>query len=171
MPNWLYFKKNWRKIENNFDLFWQFFDNVWYYWPRDINIHIQKKGFASTRNSGSPCLGFKLPFPIFIFRTFGQNLEVILTCVNRFCMNMENFIWGPKKRASRISRWSNVYVLNMNTNILVPKISNIIEKLPKIAKNMFSNFPKSIQNQIKSIWIYVKSFFLYSFLFLMFNNP
>ena len=39
-----------------------FFHNIWYFWPRNMNIHIPRIKFASTRNSWSPLLGPKLHF-------------------------------------------------------------------------------------------------------------
>ena len=76
-------------LKNLFGYFLQFFYNIWCFWPRYIDIHIRKIKFASTRNSGSPFLGFKLNFLIFIFserptgipnvrpeiRTFDRNFE------------------------------------------------------------------------------------------------
>ena len=70
--------------ENLFGHFWQFFDNIWYFWPRNINIHIHKIHFASTRNSGSPFFGFKLQFLFLTFLIYFINFEVILTYVNQF---------------------------------------------------------------------------------------
>ena len=52
----------------------------------------------------------------------------------------KNGAWSPKKRASRISRWSKINDLNMNINIPGSKISNIIQKRPKISKNILNSF-------------------------------
>ena len=71
---------------NLFGIFWPFFNNIWYFCHRTINIHILKIKFASTRNSGSPFPTFYHTFHFFErsagmsnvrleFRTFGPDLE------------------------------------------------------------------------------------------------
>ena len=52
---------------NMFRSFWPCFDISWYFWPQNMKIHIQKIHVASTRTSGSPFLGLKLQFFIFMF--------------------------------------------------------------------------------------------------------
>ena len=54
-------------------------------------------------------------------------------------------------------------LLNTNLNMQRSKISNIIEKLQKMTKNIFQNFTKSYKNC-------KKHYFLYCFLYLMFKN-
>ena len=74
--------------------------------------------------------------------------------------------FGAQKRASRISRWSKVDVLNMNTHIPVSKISNTIQKLPKNLKSIFLEKWElwKLSTCIK------KQDFLHCFLHLMFKN-
>ena len=57
--------------------FSHFFDHIWCFWPRNIDIHIQKVNFASTKNSGSPFLGFKLQLFISIFPNFRPAFRII----------------------------------------------------------------------------------------------
>ena len=42
--------------------------------PQNINSHIRNINCASTKNSGSPFMGFKLQFWIFIFLSYFMNL-------------------------------------------------------------------------------------------------
>ena len=57
---------------------WSFFDNVLYFLPQNMNVHIQKMKFASTSNCGSL---FSDLLPQFLFsigqdiRTSGQESE------------------------------------------------------------------------------------------------
>ena len=83
-------------MENVFCHFCQFFNNILYFWPRDLNIRIQKIIFASTRNSGSPLLGCKLQFPISIFLIYCIIFEVILTSVNQFQ-------WGQSENHPKVT--------------------------------------------------------------------
>ena len=59
--------EKWRKMKNTCGVSWHFLDNIWYHCPRNMNIHVQKMTFASTRNSESPFLDPKGQFLIFIF--------------------------------------------------------------------------------------------------------
>ena len=52
------FRKKWEV----FLLFLAVFDNLHYLWLQNMDIPIPKINFASTRNSGSPFLGFDLQF-------------------------------------------------------------------------------------------------------------
>ena len=52
------------------DLFcycWPSLDNIWYFWPRSMIIHIPRINLASTKISGSSLLGFKLQFSFYPF--------------------------------------------------------------------------------------------------------
>ena len=81
-------------------------------------------------------------------------------------MKMKNKKWSleAKRRASRTFRLRNNYVFNTNFNMERPKILNIIEKRPKIAKNVFlENFGK-IWKSIQFGKLNQKSLFLHCFL-------
>ena len=54
---WLRTPLNLEKIMKiRFGMVWKFWDNLWYSWPWNMNIHIQKNKFDSTRNSESSFL-------------------------------------------------------------------------------------------------------------------
>ena len=74
-------------LKNMFGIFWQLFDNIWYFWPRNINNHIQNINFASTKNQGAcfwaPNSNFhffsnsRVPF---IPKSFEKNRESVFSC-------------------------------------------------------------------------------------------
>ena len=82
---------------------WLSVDSFWYFWPRNINIHLQQIHFASTRISGRPFLGHKLNlslfpkkteniYPTFVFFkilfgwvTFGRLLDFFLYFLHFCC--------------------------------------------------------------------------------------
>ena len=47
----------------------------WYFWPRNMIIHIQKMNSASTRNYRSPFSDLVSHFSFSFLRTFGRNFE------------------------------------------------------------------------------------------------
>ena len=54
-----------------FGILWLFFDNIWYSWPRTIQVHIANMIFPSTKKFWKPC--FRLQTPIFIFPQESSN--------------------------------------------------------------------------------------------------
>ena len=97
----------------------------------------------------SPKMGFKNVSPNVRpeFRTFDQDLERSTGISNvrpefrtfgfpRFCGERWTLELGAQKRASRISRGSKFDLLDMNIHIPGSKISNLIDKQPKMTKQI-----------------------------------
>ena len=81
---WVFWKL--QLVKKSWKMYLVFFgcclSKFWYFWPRNMNLHIQKMKFASTRNLGNLFLGPKIQFSFFMFLIYFTNFEIIRTYVN-----------------------------------------------------------------------------------------
>ena len=96
-----------------FGYFWPLFDNTWYFWPRNTNLHIWETNFDSTRASGGQLLDPKWHFLIWTCNLVQPGTNLLQPGTN----------W--------LQPWSNL--LQPRSNLLQPR-SNLLQPRCKLVQ-------------------------------------
>ena len=108
-----------KTTENGFYNFWPFWNIIWHFLPRNINVHIRKVKFASTRNSGNPFPDLLSHFWFSCFRTSGRNFERS-TRISKFGWNfkLSAGFWTPgEKNHFKIDDFCTSISLDLNWTV------------------------------------------------------